>query len=170
MGQIISNNLSNGNYDEFINDSGPLGIKINSFHESGQMSGLGKLKITARELIDVDNRHANYFAVIELKSNEQYERSDSSVIEYDEIDRICAALDRLKLINPGISKFSSTQAEFSTVKGLSFTSFIQRNGTVAASISSGSVSIFLHGPDKFDELKNLLLQTKSFIDRSRISQ
>jgi hypothetical protein len=165
---IMTNLVISGDYTDFSDESGPLGISIRSFSPIGTFSGMGSLDLEAREIIDVDNRSIEYFIVATVKPSDQYGREGVVIISYDDVGRTCAAIDRLKLSHPGVTKFKNFEIKFSTPSKFSITVFSQLRGGIGVSISADGSSMFLNDVRKLDDLKEALQKGANYIDENRI--
>ncbi|KAB1068817.1 hypothetical protein [Methylobacterium planeticum] len=147
-----------------------LGITIKCFTEVGKLIGLGKVIFQAQEIIDLDAQTAVHGALISIETSGEYPSNSVSVIGYDNIDKACAAIDKIKLIDPKSSKFKSIEARF-TVDGLTIMvfnvpgkdAFVPTAEKLMFSVSSGNCSAFFE-ISKISELKLLLIKARETID------
>lgn len=165
----MTNLTLSGDYTDFSDESGPLGITVKSFTELGSFSGMGTLELEARELIDVDNRRVDYFIVATVKPSDQYAREGRVIISYEDVGRTCAAIDRLKLAHSGITKFKNFEVTFNTSGNFVITVFSQLRGGIGVSISADGVSMFLNDIRRLDELKSALQKGVTYIEVNRIN-
>ena len=157
-----------GDYTDFSDGEIPLGIIVRSYSKIGTVSGMGNLNVEAREVVNVDNRSVSYFLIAAITSGGQYPKEGHSIIKYDEIEKICLAIDRIKFAHPKITKFRSFEVQWASEDGFKICVFNQERGGLGISVSGGNVSMFLNGIQKLGDIRQLFEDGKKYIDENRI--
>jgi hypothetical protein len=150
-----------------------LGIKIQCSTPIANIFGLSRRRVSVEALegIDVDARSADYSVIVVVSSSEMEDDAveGSASISYEEIDRVTAAIDRLKLAHRGMTRFKSFTAYYDGIEALRIGVFSQSDQTLTASISAEKVVAFVQPVSRLEELKNALISAKDYITRNRIA-
>ncbi len=143
-------------------DSDNHGIRIKCYSNIGEISGWGKVSLDAREVINLDAQVVLHLVVIEIETGGDYPQHGSAILTYDQISKICSAIDKIKMVDPKGTKFSNIEAEF-TIEDFGLTVFNAQRGKMMVAIRASGAAVHFDLP-KIDELKNLLLKAKNTID------
>jgi hypothetical protein len=159
-------------FDDFMSERQPLGIIVKSFSQIGFIAGLnnGKVTITSRELVVIDDNHAIYFVDVEIENPNQHPQTSTAAIPYDEIDRVIAGAHVLSRAGSrGVSRMKKFEASIATADGaVRLVVFNHSNGRIMSAIHAQNGTLFFQDTQKLIEVADQFLQAKQTIDRIRV--
>ncbi|TGS89394.1 hypothetical protein EN817_03350 [Mesorhizobium sp. M3A.F.Ca.ET.174.01.1.1] len=161
-------NLANAHSAE--TESQPLeasDIVIRGYTSVGQMEGLGKIEIEAREAVIPARRQVAYFVKVEVSTMADYPQSSAILVQYDNLDKLLANLDRLSKINITTDRFKFSEVEYE-IDGLKIILFNDNRGKTLFNISTGSISATFSPITRINEFRVLIEKAKKHLEVHRI--
>jgi restriction system protein len=148
-------------YTELSTLEAPCELLIQGFSDIGvvSFSDFG-ISLKVIEILQPNIGLARYAANVSVLKND---RSAESNINYDEIPKIITAINHLKRVDPGITRFKGFQAIWKAESGFSIGIFSE-NGRINGLITVGIESVFFNSLEKFDKLSEMFGNAKSYID------
>jgi hypothetical protein len=150
--------------EAFASETGAVLIK--GFSTIGSVSGsLGSISIDAREFTNAKNGKKSYGIVIDITQTGNYEKDESSYIDYDEIDDLVAGLDYISKVDGSVTKLKNFEATYTTRSGFAITVFNQdvRRSVAVSSGGFSHVTAFLP-LEKLVQFRNLITHAKGVLD------
>jgi hypothetical protein len=144
-----------------------LGIVIRCFTPVGVVSGWGKVEIEARELVSYDSRIIQYFVLAKVTPGGEYAQEQSAVINYDDLEKVDKAIERLLATNPDSTKFKQIEVEFGIETGFKLIVFNDQKGKLMAAVCAGNATMHFGDLIKLTEVRALLSKAKMIIDTNR---
>jgi len=141
-------------------------VIIRGRSDIGSVSGMGTVSVDCIEIIDVSNGVREMGIVIEVKASGSYERTDSSFIDFDEIESLLNGIDYIYKVTPNSTKLSRFEATYKTKGELSIVTFERGPRNIEAAVSSGSigaVTAFI-SREKLTELRSVIAKAKQKLD------
>jgi len=112
------------------------------------------------EILQPDIGLASYAVYISVLKND---RSAESKINYDEIPKIITAINHLKRVDAGITRFKDFQATWKAEGNFTIGIF-SGNGRINGLITVDAESVIFNSLEKFDRLSEMFENAKSYID------
>lgn len=141
-------------------------VIIRGRSDIGSVSGMGTVSVDCIEIIDVSNGVREMGIVIEVKASGSYERTDSSFIDFDEIESLLNGIDYIYKVTPSSTKLSRFEATYKTKGELSIVTFKHGPRNIEAAVSSGNigaVTAFI-SREKLTELRSVIAKAKQKLD------
>lgn len=155
LANIVAGNPQHGERQD-------LGIIVKCYTSVGKMKAYGTIEVDAREVINIDGGRVSHFAAVSIETAGDYPQSGATAISYDNIDRVCAAIDQISRTDPKYSKFKFIEAE-AIIDDLKITVFNDANGKMHFSAATGIAAIHMD-LSRIMELKRLFETAKNQID------
>lgn len=143
-------------------------VIVRGFSKVGSVRGLYGTSVSAeaRELTDATDGTKVSGIAIEVVEGGSYEKSETSYIDYDEIESLLKGIDYIAKIDKGATRLDDFQADYRTRGDFSISTFSGSTGGTMVSVRSGeigSASAF-YPIDKLPALRDLITQTKARLD------
>lgn len=115
-------------------------VIVRGFSQPGKMNAnySGIIVVSAQEFLNASNGRRELGITIEVKESGRIERSNTSYVDYDEIDSLLKGIDYIEKIDKSATKLDEVQADYRTKGNLSVSVFSDRDG-LSASVSSGVI-------------------------------
>lgn len=139
-----------------------LGIVVRCYTGVGKMSAYGTIEVDAREIINIDAGRSIHAATVSIETGGDYPQTASALIQYDNIDRVCAAIDQISRTDPKTSKFKFIEAEV-CIDEFKIIVFNDSYGKMYFSASIGGASLHMD-ISRIHELKRLFETAKHQIN------
>ncbi len=146
-------------------------VVIRGYSEIGSVRGLHSTSasVESREFTDASSGRKEYGIFITVTRTANYEREDSSYIDYDEIESLMKGIDYISKIERSVTKLDSFQADYTTRGDFTVSAYSDNAGKIQALLKSGrhpgeSAYISLA---ELTQFKSLLQQAKAKIDSIR---
>lgn len=141
-------------------------VIIRGRSEIGSVSAMGTVEVDCIEILDVSTAQREMGIVLTVKGSGRYESSNSSFIDYDEIESLLNGIDYIAKVTLSSTKLSSFEAAYKTKGELSIVTFSSSKGKVEAVVSSGytgSTRAFITTA-KLSELRSIIAKAKKKLD------
>ena len=115
-------------------------VLVRGFEKIGTIHGKYSTSITveAKEFTNVSAGKKEYGITIEVKKVGNYDRENTSYIDYDEIDSLIRGIDYIAKVDKSATKFSDFQADYKT-KGDFEVSTFSNGEKIMVAVSSGNI-------------------------------
>lgn len=97
------------------------------------------VRVETIELRDASANSKTYGIAVEVRDAQKPERSNISMVDYDEIDSLLKGLDYLGKVDSSVTQLRSFEADYRTRGDLVFSAFSGRGSAVTISVSSGVI-------------------------------
>lgn len=114
-------------------------VLIKGIQEMGTINGTGTVTISCREFMDATSGKREYGITVRVKESGRLERSNTTLIDYDEIDSLLKGIDYISKIDKTATQLSGFEAVYNTKGDLRVISFSTRDGDIETAIQSGSI-------------------------------
>ncbi|KUM26938.1 hypothetical protein AU467_18325 [Mesorhizobium loti] len=141
-------------------------IVIRSYTSVGSMQGLGKIEVEAREAFIPDRRHVAYFIRISTETMGDYPQSSAAAIQYDNIEKLIVAIDKLSNVSIKADRFAFYEVEFE-IDGLKIIVFNDARGRTMFNISVANITVTFVAIHRIAELRELILRAKKHLDANK---
>lgn len=161
-------NLASGHTTE--NEFGELetnDLVIRGYTSIGNLHGLGRVEIEAREAVIPDRRHVAYFVRVGVESGDEYPQSGVAMIAYDNVAKLLTALEKLSGIVIKTDRFAFSEIEYD-VDGLKVIVFNNERGKVMFALIAGNVSVHFNSIGQLEEFRGLVFRAKQHLDRIKM--
>ena len=140
-------------------------ILIKGYSYIGEVYGMGKISIDVIEFINANNQTKQKGLRIEVTESGNYERSNVSFIDYDEIGSLLKGINYISKANKKIIDLEEFEATYKTKGNFKITTFSSSNGRISVAVSSGYIprTAFI-SLEKLEELKNIIIKGKQKLD------
>jgi len=141
-------------------------VIIRGFSTLGAVSGMGNISVECMEVTNVSTGIRHLGIVIEVKESGRLERSDSSFIDYDEIDSLLKGIDYVSKVTSKATNLQRFEAIYKTKGDLAVVLFSTDLGETKVNVRSGYIgapNAFI-SVDKLAELRALIMQAKQKLD------
>jgi len=141
-------------------------VIVKGFSTLGAVSEMGKISVDCLESTNVSTKIRLLGIVIEVKESGSLERTDSSFIDYDEIDSLLKGIDYISKVTSKNTKLQNFEAIYKTKGDFVVVLFSDSQGGTRVAVKSGyigSVTAFI-STDKLAELRTLIVQAKEKLD------
>ena len=156
-------------FGDYGDEALSLGVVIKAYAPIGSVSGMGRIQVEAREIVDVDARSIAYFTVLTVTGSGTNGSSSSVTVPVAETGRIMAAIARLVKTSLGLTKFPSFEVIFETESGLRIIVFNASDGTLNAAVGAKSVTCYFKEVARLGEVATLLGRARDYIEENQIS-
>lgn len=146
-------------------DEQSYGIVVKCYTNVGSISAWGKISIDAREIISIDARTLRHVALVTVETGGDYPQTGIAAIDYDDVEKLCAAIEKIKSIDPKSTKFGFIEAEISQ-DDLKVVVFNDNRGKMHCSIGADGHSVHMELA-RLSEVIHLLKKAKSTIEACR---
>ena len=133
-------------------------------HLDGSVFYRTLVSVESREFTDASSGKKEYGVLLKIKE------TDSSYLDYDEIDSLLKGIDYIAKIEKGITKLESFQADYKTRDDFTVSTFNDNSGTIRAAVDIGRYSktpAVILTLDQLAQLRNLVQQAKEKLDSVR---
>jgi len=140
-------------------------VIIRGFQTLGKIDGLysTSVEVDAKEFVNVStNKRQHGITIKVVDKSGRYEKSNTSFIDYDEIDSLISGIDYIAKVNKSATNFSNFQADYSTKGSLKVSTF-SSSGKILAAIKSGRSSSYFN-MESLKEIRELIAKAKNTID------
>lgn len=160
LAQSHSHNSDSGGPEEDLID-----LVVRSYSPVGTLSGIGygSAQVEAREGMMPGRQLVSQSVRVELSTGGDYPHTSSAAIAYENVDRLIAAVDRLRTVTIRKDRYEYTELEFE-IDGLKIIVFNTEGGGLMFALSAESTSIHFNGLAKLGELRTLVEKAKSHLD------
>ena len=145
-------------------------VLIKGFQEIGSVAGLGSVSVDCREFTDANTGRKEYGITIEVKESGRFERKNTTLIDYDEIDSLLKGIDYIAKVDKSATPLTSFEAIYKTKGDLRVTTFSSDRGEkVQAAVQSGhigSATAFL-SLEQLAKVRTLIESAKTKLDSVR---
>ena len=141
-------------------------VIIRGRSEIGSVSGMGTVEVSCIDIHDVSTDQRQMGIILEVKGSERYESSDSSFIDYDEIESLLNGIDYISKVTPSSTKLSNFEAYYKTKGDLNVVTYSSGKGKIEAAVSTGytgSARAFI-STAKLSELRSIIAKAKEKLD------
>jgi len=142
-------------------------IVVRGYTPFGVIKALGSIEVEARESVIPDRRQSAYFVRVELQAPNNPEHTASSLLRYDNVDKLTWAIDKLATASIRTDRFHFTELEYE-VDGLSIVVFNDAKGKIGCAIRTGGVTVHLTTISMLIDLKSLIVGAKQHLDTQKI--
>jgi hypothetical protein len=142
-------------------------VIIRGYSSIGTLQAMGKVEVEAREAIVPDRRHAAYFVRVSVESMGDYPQSAGAMIQYDNISKLLASLDKLEGATIKTDRFAFSEVEYE-VDGLKIVVFNDGRGKVMFVIGVENVSVHFNALNRLGEFKHLIARAKEHLDAHKV--
>ena len=139
-----------------------LGITVKCYTNVGRMKAFGTLEVDAREIINIDAGRVIHVVAVSIETGGDYLQSASALIQYDNIDRVCSAIDQISRTDPRLSKFKFIEAEC-CIDELRIVVFNDAGNKMHFSVGTGIAALHME-LSRIGELRRLFESAKNQID------
>ena len=144
-------------------------VIIKGYSTLGAVSGSGDISVDCIELTNASTGIKQLGIVIEVKESGRLERSESSFIDYDEIDSLIKGIDYISKVTSKATDLEDFEAIYKTKGDLAVVLFSFNSGKTGAAVRTGyigAVTAFI-SVEKLGELRALIMQAKQKLDSIR---
>ena len=147
-------------------------VLIKGIQEMGSVAGIGSVSVDCREFTDANTGRKEYGITIEVKEateNARFERKETTLIDYDEIDSLLKGLDYIAKVDNSATALTSFEAIYKTKGDLRVATFSGGREKVQAAIQSGRIrtaTAFL-SLDQLAKFRVLIASAKTKLDSIR---
>ena len=154
------------NYIELGDTPFPLGFSVLGFSNIGVIKfdgndGTETLSFEARELVQVDEKLANYF--VQLTITKERNRS-VGVVKYAEIETILDVINMMMRAGSNFSRFNQFEVNWANDGEFSLRVFNNHKGEINSTIKVGVETVWPESLQQFESLKILFSKAKAYID------
>jgi hypothetical protein len=142
-----------------------IDLVVRSYTPIGTLNGIGyaSAQVEAREGM-MPGRHLVTRSVrVELTSGGDYPQVSAAAVAYENVDRLMAAIQRLRTATIRKDRFQFTELEFE-VDDLKVIVFNTDHGGLMFGLSAESVSIHFNDLSKLEQFQTLLEKAKDHLD------
>ena len=149
-------------------------VIIRGFSTVGIARGLYNTSVTveARELTDAADGSKARGIAIEVAGGGEFERKETSYIDYDEIASLLAGLDYIAKLDTGVTRLANFQADYRTRGDFQISTFNASEGALMAAVRSGTIgaatAYFPVG--RLSSIRDLITRSKTTLDSLTSSQ
>jgi hypothetical protein len=145
-------------------------VIIRGFTDIGTLRGqLGtSATVESREFTDASSGKKEFGIAITVMQTAQYERKDTSYIDYDEIDSLLKGIEYISKIDKSVTSFERFEADYRTKGNLVVATFTETNKVQAAVQSGqiGNVSAY-YTLEQLSAFKDLIQRAKVKLDAAK---
>jgi hypothetical protein len=145
-------------------------VVIKGYSEIGKLIVLGTIEIDAMEFTDTASNKKQSGIKIEIIESGRLENTDSSFIDYDEIDSLIKGIDYISKVNSSITKLDMFETTYKTKGYFQVTTFNNSSSKkIEAAISSGYIrpaSAFL-SLEQLLKFREMIVKAKEKIDSAK---
>lgn len=141
-------------------------VIIKGYTEVGSVEDMGRLTVSAKEFTNAADGKAQYGITVGVAGGGQFERENTSFIDYDEIDSLLAGIDYVKAINKSVTKLRGFEATYRTRDDFTVTVFSGSDDKIQAAVTSGrfsSATAFI-SLEKLASFRALVVEAKKTLD------
>jgi hypothetical protein len=142
-------------------------VLIKGIEDIGSVAGMGSASVGCREFTDANTGRKEYGITIEVKESGRFERKDTTLIDYDEIDSLLKGIDYIGKVNKSATPLTRFEAVYKTKGDLQVTTFSSsRSGEVQAAVQCGHIGLataFL-SLDQLAKFRALIQSAKEKLD------
>lgn len=121
-------------------------VMVRGFSEVGQVYGIGRVIVTAREFVDATTQRKQYGVSVEVKEVGRLERSGTSYIDEDEIASLLKGIDYIVHTDNKVTRLKNFEATYVTKGEFRITIFNDDKGKISAVVASRGASAFVELP------------------------
>ena len=119
-------------------------VVIKGYSEIGRVAALGSVEVNAMEFTDATTGKKQSGVVIGIKESGRLENTNSSFIDYDEVDALLKGLDYISKATSNVTKLSMFEATYNSKGYFSATTFSNGSEKIEAAVKSGLFALPLH--------------------------
>lgn len=142
-------------------------IIIRGYTPIGSIRDMGKIEIEAREVVIPERKNFSYFIKISIESYGQYPQNTATLIQYDNIDKLIMAIDKIGNAKINSDRFSFSEIQYD-IDGFSLIVFNNDRGKIMFAATTGTSSAHFNNIDRIFELKKLIQKSKDTLDTKRV--
>lgn len=150
--------------EAFTGENGVVVIK--GYTNVGDVSGTGKVNVTAMTFKNANTGKETSGIVVEVKTATAYSNASRSFVDYDEISGLLAGMEYVYKTDKSVTKLKNFEATYSTKGDLKVTVFDDSAGKKNVAIQVGTIGsgqAFL-GLDKLAQFAQLIIKAKDILD------
>lgn len=142
-------------------------VIIKGLQDIGTVTGMGTVTVGCREFTDGNTGRKEYGITIEVKSSGRFERTDTTLIDYDEIESLLKGIDYISKVDKSATPLTLFEAIYKTKGDLRVTTFNgSPSGVIEAAVQSGymgSATAYL-SLDQLSKFRALIENAKTKLD------
>jgi hypothetical protein len=145
-------------------------IVVRSYTIVGKLVGIGQsyIQIEAREAIVPDRNLMDYSVRFELSTGGDYPQEAFASISYNDISKFLSVLNKLEMTSIKRDRFSFSEVQYE-INDIKVIVFNNDRGDLMVALTCGGVSIHLSSVSKLANLRALVEEAKSHLDRHKLS-
>lgn len=142
-----------------------IDLVVRSYSPVGTLSGIGygSAQVEAREGMMPGRQLVSKSVRIELSTGGDYPQTSSATVAYENVDRLIAAVERLRTATINKDRYEYTELEFE-IDGLKIIVFNTEGGSLMFALSAESNSIHFNGLAKLEPFRALLEKARNHLD------
>jgi hypothetical protein len=143
-------------------ESGRIQLTSLRFSPAGSMRGLGSVRVEISEALSEPSGDTNLALklIVEAPSEDDYPDSETSMIDYFEIEEVIASLASLAKLSQRKHAFASFHNSFTSKGGINFVIFNDQRGRTNFSVRIESACAYFNEVRKLEELSAMLSKAK----------
>jgi len=142
-----------------------IDLVVRSYTSIGTLSGIGygSAQVEAREGMMPGRQLVTRSVRVELNTGGDYPQISSAAVDYENVDRLVAAVQRLRTARISRDRFQFTELEFE-VDGLKVIVFNNDRGDMMFALSAEATSIHFNTLSKLEQFEALLERAKGHLE------